>query len=430
MTVLNQTLTPDDFFLSATNPVATSDQRDLEALALRAFASPQVQKAKDAAKFRWRKLIGDLAPQEAFAKFDLYLGEEWAFQKVIKAVNSDPNHPKVMGNLWAAAHSWFGMDVPGGRASDNPDNSYCFVPINGYSRYELWGRRLNPDIDAPIQLVANPPMTTTLGLLDWDDLTFEPDGSFIVTLDPDPADGRRNHIQTTIDARYLLMRDSRSDWRQAPNAYRIRKLDPPAAKPMTFDEICNRAAILIVEDVFSNFWWFRTKSQAVSNSVPPAFNTSEIGGISTQRVLHTRLRLEKDEAFVLTIRNHGARYRGLLLSHPLSRTLDYWAQTTCFNNGQCDSNPDDTTTFVISAVDPGIWNWVDTAGLREPILNHRWQGIPAAADGETDWAAGGLVKLRDLDRTLPATMRSASSDERRRQLQARQDEWALRFLDH
>ena len=48
----------DSRVLSATNPLATEDQRDLEALALRILAAPEMEKAKDNAAARVKILAG------------------------------------------------------------------------------------------------------------------------------------------------------------------------------------------------------------------------------------------------------------------------------------------------------------------------------------------------------------------------------------
>ena len=51
-----------------------------------------------------------------------------------------------------------------------------------------------------------------LALLMDRDMTFAADGSFTITIDSDPADGRPNHIQSTPAAKVLFIRDTLSDW--------------------------------------------------------------------------------------------------------------------------------------------------------------------------------------------------------------------------
>jgi hypothetical protein len=201
------------YFLSRTNPIATVDQRDLEALAIRVSQMPTVQKAKEQMATRWKTMAGrDMTP-EALARFD-ELVEEFAFNYTLKAVNSDPNYPKVLGHLYGPPHEWFGMKVPGSRGSggDGPDQNYTIIPVDGRARYVLHGQRLDGALgDVPFTLTGNLSLSMTLGSLPWQDVKFNPGDTFDITLDPEPANGRPNHIQTTLDARWVFIRDCRAD---------------------------------------------------------------------------------------------------------------------------------------------------------------------------------------------------------------------------
>jgi hypothetical protein len=81
------------------------------------------------------------------------------------------------------------------------------------------------------------------------DLDIDDDGYFRVSIDPFPADGRANHLRTTIDARFLIFRDTRDGWDEKPNAYRIRRLDPPLRKLLSLQDKIELGARYIVEDV-------------------------------------------------------------------------------------------------------------------------------------------------------------------------------------
>ena len=79
-------LIPDAHFLSASNPLATSEQRDLEARAMRILPMPAVQAGREAVAQRWRTIAGREVPDEAWSTFD-ELVEEFTFNYVLKAVN-------------------------------------------------------------------------------------------------------------------------------------------------------------------------------------------------------------------------------------------------------------------------------------------------------------------------------------------------------
>jgi len=270
-----------------------------------------------------------------------------------------------------------------------------------------------------------------LNSLDWQDVKINPDGTFIVTLDPMPANGRSNHIQTKLEARWLFIRDCRADWRQTVNAYRIKRLDSPAAPPMTTDQIAERAARFMVDDVPAMYWFMRVFAVLEPNAVTEPFGTGNIGGLVSQNICFIRLKLADDEAYVVTFGSGNAPFRDVVLQDFWFRTIDYWKHTSSMNNAQGVLNSDGSTTYVMSIRDPGVHNWIDTVGFHELLVVHRWQGLSRNPTPETKpWAKGELVKLADLDKALPKGMKRVTADERHQQLAERLETFNLRYVDH
>ena len=153
-----------DHYLSQTNPVATIDQRDIEALAIRLLPSTVIQKAKQQVAMKWKTIAGRDVTPEAMTRFD-ELVDEWVFNYILKAANSDANYPKVLGHMYAPPHEWFGMKVPGSRASggDGPDAHYALIPIDAYAHFEVHGQRFDPGTaDIPFTIIGNTGMSMTL----------------------------------------------------------------------------------------------------------------------------------------------------------------------------------------------------------------------------------------------------------------------------
>ena len=162
---------------------------------------------------------------------------EYVFLNVLKAVNSDANYPKVLAASFAPPHEWFGLKIPGSRcAGPNPDNTYRHIPIDPQARYELAGKLFEPaPQDFIFSLMSNLIFTRKLPILERPEVKINSDGSFVVTISPQVANaaehGRANHMQTTPSARWLFIRDSRTDWNQKAVALSIRRLDAPTAPP-------------------------------------------------------------------------------------------------------------------------------------------------------------------------------------------------------
>ena len=425
----------DSFFLSKTNPIATVETRDLEALALELVKTPAIIKAKGAAARRWKIMAGSGLPAEAWEDFDAKM-DEWTLHYLSLALNGDPNYPMVLGHGYGPPHEWFGMKFSGSRGpgtAENPDTNYGFVPIDGNARFELHGKRMNPATGyCPFHLVNNLSMGMNVASLDWRDVDINPDGTFVITISPEPLQTpkgkRRNHLQTTLDVRYLFIRDCRVDWRQIPNAFRIKRLDPPTAPPLTIEQKTALGARYIVNDISENFWFHRMVASVDANTVAPPETTTFFGGMPIQKLGRGRLNVEDDEAFVLTLGPGGAEYWIVVLYDYWLMSGDYWSRTSTLNNTQSVANADGTYSYVFSIQDPGVHNWVDTLGKHQPLFMIRWNLLPRTPGGigGDPSARGELVKLKNLERVLPAGTQWVTPQERRQQLAERLNQFHLR----
>ena len=419
----------DSHFLSKTNPDATADQRELDALAIKVMAMPAVLKAREMAKRRYRMIVGKEAKAEALVRFNDAMWEEYCFRYVQVAVNSDANYPKVYGALHSAPHEWFDVKVPGGRSGegDGPDASYSMVPLDHGARFELHGKRFKPFLaDQSYTALADFGITSTTAFLNSLEMKVNADDTFVITIGPEPANGRANHIQMTPESKFLLIRNNKSDWRQSPNAYRVRRMDPPTGAPITVEQIASRAAWYIVYDVANNYMLTRIMTTIEPNTIVGPFKASTMGGLESQRAAMSQVRIADDEALVVTL-SGNVPYRSITLFDYWFRTFDYWNRTSNLNNYQTADNSDGSATFVISIQDPGVHNWLDPAGYHEPVFWVRWQGRHWSPE-ETPWFKSQLVKLADLDSALPVGMKRVTPEERKQQLAQRYEDWKLRFV--
>jgi len=423
----------DSFFLSETNPTATVDQRELEALALEVVRDPVIVAAREHAKQRFVIMGGGpgVIPAEAMADLDAKL-DEWAFHYTVNALNSDANHPKVLGHGYGPPHDWLEMNVPGCRGlgtAENPDNHYSFIPIDGNARFVLHGKvwdRDNSVGDCPMFLTSNLSQSVNVSWVDWRRIPIAEDGTFQVTIDPTPAEGRPNHLQSSIDTKYLFIRDGRQHWDQVPHAYRIERLDPPAAPPRPLEELTAMAARFMVDDVPMNMFFKQMIDFLPTNSLSEVSHSSQYGGMQTQKLLRGKLDLDDDEAYVLTLDHGGSDYWVLTLYDWWAMSGNFWSRTSSLNDTQVVANADGTTTFVFSIQDPGVHNWVDTLDLHQTRFLQRWQLMPTSvgedgrlwAGGEPS-ATGQVVKLADLKDVLPPETRWVTPEEREQQLTER-----------
>jgi hypothetical protein len=422
-------LADETYFLSAANPVATSDQRYLETLALELLDLPAVGAAVSVAIMRFEMLAGADLPEVAREGLPARVRQA-AFRSLTLALNSDSDHPRVLGNILGPEHEWFGLTVPGSRGPGTGENADCWysaAPLDPHSRFELLGQVQDPPIgDCPMVLAGNAGLTQNVAHLDWRDVVVDDDGTFTITIDPSPAGGRSHHLQSTSDTKYLFIRDCRLDWDQQPNAYRIRRLDPPLRGELTIHERVALASRYIVEDV-PLMWFFRQVMAGLGpNSITEPAGSAPVGGIATQALVRGRLQLEEDQAYVLTLGSRGAGYWSL-------SSYDWWAmggdlrRLVSLNSSQAIADPDGTYTLVFAGSDPGVANWIDTGGRRDTHFLHRWQQLPACGGGTGPTATGAVANLADLDAVLPDDVARCGPEERAAQLRQRARQVGQRY---
>lgn len=416
----------DGYFLSSVNSAATTDQRDLEQLAIRLFERPDVREARAVAGSMWSRVTDRLMPPEQMALFDDHVSD-YCFKCTLVAANTDGNFPRVL-RVYTEGAEWFGHKVPGSKwGGDNPDNAYRIIPIAADGRYEVTGHRLDePSSYVTFQLVGNSTTSQTLASLEQLHMDIAADGSYRITLDRTAAAGRRNHIMVPDGSLYLFIRDSLNDWeKQQPDALRVARLDPPTRAPLTEDELAKTAIRNIRSDVFYAYYAQRLFFNAPQIMRPPE-GSGNVGGLVTQSGSLGHFTLIQDEAAIITASAGGATYRSIVLHDLWLRSLPIRNNQISLTNAQMVPDADGRFTFVISLADPGVHNWLDPCGLRDTLVYHRWQGFPDTSASPPE-IHSSKVKFSRLNTELPAGVVRVTPEQRRTQIARRQAAYDRRF---
>jgi hypothetical protein len=415
-----------DYFLSAENAAMTADQQQVERWALEIRELPEVRAATERSTHYWRAAMQPDWDATAQVMFGAAM-EEYAFNYILKAAVSDADHPRI-AQVFLPAHDCFGHSVPGSRiGGDNPDNIYRFIGIEHGVGYRLHGI-VSADSPANVSytLVANYGCTETVATIENHDITVCSDGHFIISIDENPSSGRPNHLQTKPGTCFLFIRDTLTDWAaERANRLRIERLTPPRRDPLTIEEMGARAARAMFENVTLYYWYQRT-CQFPVNGLTPAFRSGSVGGLITQAGSFGGFRLGEDDCVIVRIDPGGARYHSIVAHDMYYRTVEAGERPSSYNAGQTIYGPDGVATYVFSHRDPGVANWVDTAGLPATIILQRWQALPPG-----DLAASSAtqhIKLTDLNRLLGTETGSVTSAERARQIEARRQSYQRRLI--
>ena len=224
---------------------------------------------------------------------------------------------------------------------------------------------------------------------------------------------------------------SRSDWRQAPNQLRVCRLDPPATSPPGEAQVAKLAARMMVDDMPITYWFTRCLLAPEPNRLPQPKPPGDSGGLFVQLQSHGSVELGEGETLVVRLDPCGAAYHNLAVYDRWFVVRDVARHTASLTNAQSVADTDGCHTYVISAEDPGVHNWIDTGGLRQVLVQNRNQGLPrevlTAGTGVT--LDCRIVRFGDLRGELPAETRWVTPAERRQQLVERLAQLQLRFVD-
>ncbi|CAN5617660.1 DUF1214 domain-containing protein [soil metagenome] len=317
--------------------------------------------------------IADSLPNQALDQVTAY-ARELILCTALQHLNSDPVRPRVMRNLF-----------PGARAGlDNPDTIYRFIPVSADSSYVIRGRR-GSSTDVSFQLFdawqGDGVLGEQLGFLSGEFLQVDDAGTFELTLDATPADGRANHVQLPPDSFQLTVRDTLVDWRLQPMHLSVERLDgadSPAPRPtLSLAERIRRQA---------RFWppIVGAFCGIAPNSVGAPNPTQ--GGLASQYSAPGHYLLDDEDALVIEFGAGGAQYAGIQLGTRQFISIDYWDRLTSLNLSQLHPEPDGRFRVVISRRDPGVLNWLDPGPHAEGIIFMRWQAMTgplASADHPT-----------------------------------------------
>jgi hypothetical protein len=396
---------------TAQSPLATSDQRALDRQSLRLLASQPVKAEAALVAQRFsadpyaRTVEGNRILQRAV--------NEVVYAGVLDAINRDPARSHLQW-LWAPAHTWSGIAVPTSKVlMPNVDNVFRIFPVDNHHHYRLTARLAGP---APTQ-VSLQVLPALPGEDGWSkviqevldsDIHTEADGSFTLTIGPEPAEGQINHITTTQDARFILIRDTIQDWsRETPYQLELTRLDGPASTAPADDATLALGASAVIRQITPRI--LQAKGGGFANL--PGFYQGPANTLTSPRIREGgrwglsssgHFQLADDEALVLTLDPIGARYLAVQLASGWLSSLDYLHHTASLNLSQTTLDPGGTLTLIVAPKDPGVANWLDTTGLHQGTLFVRWQKLPETLDPHAQGVRSvRLVKVADLDPALP-----------------------------
>lgn len=265
----------------------------------------------------------------------------------------------------------------------NPDDTYVLAPLRGDRRYRIVGERgsvhlLTLDIGSSLMGEdAEQPSTGKSVQVDLDSLERGADGRFEVLLSAErPAGHAGNWLPLHAEAKIAMIRQRSYDWgRERDARLAIECLDAPGLKPrMPAAEIARRLdALTSYTGRLSKLWLNHLDKLRARKAVNEFEFHAFGGGLAKQAYWQALFELRPDEALILeTELPEHPRYWNVQLNDPIFNTIEYVQRQSSLNGHQARIDADGRFRAVLSLDDPGVPNWLDTAGYASGTLIGRW----------------------------------------------------------
>jgi hypothetical protein len=320
---------------------------------------------------------------------------------------------------------------------DNADQRYLSTRLVGGDTYRIWGR-VGSARRVEVQIYAGAPFVLGSGgrmasYLTFEQLDVDAAGNFEVIASPSPQPG--NWLENPPDATAMLVRQVFGDWADAdPGEVHIDRAghegDPlEIADPGEMGTRLRAAADELVERVtlWPEFVRRLYVEAAPANTVSALMDPGSLGGVPDRWMAHGTWDLRPDQALVITTWPAPGNYQGIQLCDLWFSSLEYGNRQSSLTGDQARADADGAYRFVVSAVDPGVDNWLDTTGLPRGVFLLRFDGTGGATIPADRQPGAHLTTIADLADVLPADTPPCTPSRRAEQLAARRRHLQRRF---
>lgn len=315
-----------------------------------------------------------------------------------------------------------GVDAVYKWGMDCPDCIYTGAPLRGGETYRLWGSRGTARY-VGLQSMAG--MASSANVL-LDELDLGPSGEVELILSEEPHEG--NWLPIAADATTLVVRHFFYDWdtEEASTLFIERIGSAAAAKERPAIDpraVVARQLVALGDFVLANLEFFLQFSRPETpNTFLPPLDGTAMGAAAENRPVIGSWQLEPDEALVVEVTPPQGLYWSFSLGNPWWETIDYARHQSSINGHQATTDDDGMVRAVIAPDDPGVANWLDTAGHSAGPVILRCVRTESAPVPTTR-----VVKKTELGAVLPAGTRRVTPAERDAVIAARRQAVSRRF---
>jgi len=287
-----------------------------------------------------------------------------------------------------------------------PDCLYLRATLRGGETYRLFGNRGTARY-VGLQTM-NGIASTTNALVD--ELDVDVDGDFEVVLSADEHEG--NWMRIDGEHPTLIVRHFFYDWdTEEPSVLQIERIGDavePKDRSVASDVAVSRQIHALGEFVHDNLKFFLdfNAGPPVNGFMPP-IDRSDMGAAAENRPVIGRYELEPDEALILEVEPPEGVYWSYSIGNQWWETIHYGRHQSSLNAHQAKVDSDGILRVVVSARDPGVANWLDTAGHSNGAMILRCVRTETAPT-----PTARVVEFDEIASELPADTAKVSQSER------------------
>jgi hypothetical protein len=344
--------------------------------------------------------------------------------RTIEAISADGNHPVFLPSLNVTLNVY----------QPNADTTYRSAVITPGGTYRLRGEAGSLRILKLGQFGPTPDKASTgisaFAYNDFNALQHDAAGRFDVILSPTrPAGYAGDWWQLAPTASSLLLRQVDLDWaNERDPRISIERLDKPAERrrpdAAELEHRLRGLATSVGNTAFFLVDHVETlRRQGYVNRLKE-FDVSHLGGLVGQFYYEGGYELSPDEALIVEAKvPDRCSYWSLILTNEIYETTDWYNNQSSLNGAQARVDHDGILRVVVSAKDPGVPNWLDTAGYASGAIQGRWTECSA-----NPIPAVRKVPFRDVRASLPADTSSVTPAQREQALRDRRSQVQQRPL--
>jgi hypothetical protein len=289
---------------------------------------------------------------------------------------------------------------------DCPDALYTRATMWGGETYRLFGNRGTARY---VGLQTMNGVEATANVL-VDELEVDEAGNFEVIISADEREG--NWLRIEGDHPTLVVRHFFYDWNsESPSSLRIERIGPAAnnrSPTIEADVVVGRQLEALGEFVYANLKFFHEWGSALpANGFLEPMNLAAVGAAAENRPVIGRWELQPEEALVLEVEPPNGVYWSYSLGNPWWETIHYGRHQSSLNGHQVAIDSDGLVRVVLCARDPGVANWLDTAGYSNGVMILRCVRTDTAPTPTTR-----LVSFDQIAAALPADTKTVTPDQR------------------